>query len=149
MPFDTTTLIPAGWSQHHQPVVVGAMNATVTITDPARTIPGRYNPDTGYHDPDTPYVVAVDVPCRIQRQRDDRAVDHAAQNVTIRLYLLQFPADVPDIEVGYEATVLACPNDAHFVGETLTASDVMHGSERFTRDIAWVHNQAPRTPQEG
>ena len=158
-PFDTTRMIPEGWSAHHQAVVETAYNARVIITDPARTTPGTLDPDTGTYGPPTPHVVAGDptdtnpdwrdgVPCRIQRQRDDRPVDHAGQDVTIRFYLIQFPADLPDVEVGHVATVLEARNDAHLVGEQLTASDVFHGSERFSRDIVWVHNQAPPTPDE-
>lgn len=155
VPFDTTTVIPAGWSAHHQGVILGATNARVLLTDPSRTVPGEPDPETGYHGPDTPHVVAggpqddrVDwregIPCRIQALRDDRLVDHAEQGVSIRLYLVQLPADVPDIEAGYEATVLSALNDEHLEGETLAATDVRHGSERFTRDVVFTHNQAPR-----
>lgn len=155
MPFPSTRVIPDAWSQHHQPVVEGAFNATIIMTDPSRSTPGQWDPDTGTYGPSQLYIVvggATDpnadwregVPCRIQRQRDDRAVDHAAQDIVIRLYLIQLPADVPDIEVGYRAEVLTCPNDPLFVGEYLTATDVLHGSERFNRDVAWVHNQQPR-----
>lgn len=157
VPFDTTRLIDPGWSQHHRPAVETAFNATVIITDPARTTPGTYDPSTGTYGPDTPYVIAggptdpheawrAGVPCRIQRLKDDRAVEHAGQDVTIRLYLLQLPADLPDVEVGHAATVVAARNDTHLVGENLTASDVFHGSESFSRDIVWIHNQAPPTP---
>ena len=157
MPLPSTRMIPRDWSQHHRPAVETSFSATVVITDPSRTTPGEYDPTTGTYGPDTPYIVAggpeddrtdwrEGVPCRIQRQKDDRAVDHAGQNVTIRLYLIQLPAALPDVEVGYVAQVLACPNDLHLVGEELTASDVFHGSESFSRDIVWIHNQAPPTP---
>lgn len=158
-PFDTTRMIHEDWSAHHQAYVQTAFNAHVLITDPSRTTPGAWDPTTGTYGPPTPFVVAGGptdpteawrdgVPCRIQRLKDDRAVDHANQDITIRLYLLQLPADLPDVEVGHVATVLAARNDAHLVGETLTASDVFHGSERFNRDIVWIHNQAPATHDE-
>lgn len=154
MPFNTTRMIPTGWSEHHQRVVETSFNAHVVITDPARTVPGIFDPATGTYGPPTPYVIAGGptdtnpdwqggVPCRIQRQKDDRAITQADQPTVIRFYLLQLPADVPDIEVGYVATVTAALNDAHLVGEVLTATDVLHGSERFNRDVVWVHNQQP------
>lgn len=154
VPFNTTTTIPEGWSAHHQPVVEGAFNARVTIVDPNRTVPGAWDEETLTYGPPTPWYVAGGpaedrpewqggVPCRIQRQRDDRAVEQAGQGSAIRFYLVQFPADLPDVKVGYVATVTAAMNDGHLVGEQLEATDVTHGSERFNRDIVWVHNQQP------
>ena len=147
-PFDTTTIIPAGWSQHHQPVVVGAMNATVTITDPARTTPGEWNPYEQVYDPPTPHVVATDQPARIQRLLSDTQDRQAGQELTTRRYLVQLPADVPDIEVDHQVHVTACPNDPHLLGHALTVLDVQHGSERFTRDLTCQHNQAPRHDEQ-
>lgn len=155
MPFNTTRMIPKGWSAHHQGAVETSFNARVVLTDPSRTTPGVWDPATGSYGPPTPFVVAggpddprpdwrTGVPCRVQRQRDDRALDQADQQVTIRFYLIQLPADVPDVEVGYVATVTEAHNDDHLVGEELHAADVMHGSERFNRDVVWSHNQQPR-----
>ena len=156
MPFNTTKAIPTGWSAHHQPVVEGAFNAKVVITDPSRATPGTFDQDTGTWGTPTPYYVAggpsdtvaawrSGVPCRIQRQRDDRELTQAAQDITVRFYLIQFPAGLPDVEIGFVGEVKSATNDANLVGEVMTATDVMHGSERFNRDIVWVHNQQPPT----
>lgn len=154
MPFNTTRAIPAGWSEHHQGTVESAHNAAVVITDPTRSTPGVFDATTGTYGAPTPHYVAggpadtnpawrAGVPCRIQRLREDTATMHGGQHVTTRLYLLQLPAGLPDVKVGYVATVSSCANDTNFVGESLTASDVQHGSERFSRDIVWAHDQAP------
>lgn len=154
MPLPSTRMIDPRWSAHHQPAVETSFNARVAIVDPNRTVPGVWDEETLSYGPPTPWYVAGGpgearpewaggVPCRIQRQRDDRALEQAGQNSTVRLYLIQFPADLPDVEVGYVATVTDALNDPHLVGEDLVAADVMHGSERFNRDIAWVHNQQP------
>lgn len=146
MPLPSTRAIPLAWSSHHRAAVEGAFNAKVTITDPSRSTPGAWDEQTGTYGPPTMHVVAADVPCRIQRLKDDRPVDHVEQNITIRLYLIQLPADTPAIETGFVAEVVECPNDPWFVGATLTASDVEHGSELFNRDVVWIHNQAPTSP---
>lgn len=158
MPLPSTRVIPTGWSAHHQGVIPGSANARVVITDPTRSTPGGLDPTTGTQLPPTPVYIAggpedanpdwrSGVPCRIQHQRDDRSVDHAAQTITVRQYLLQLPAGVPDVEVGHYLLVAAAVNDPHLAGESLTVYDVIHGSERFARDVVAVHNQAP--PSQG
>ena len=154
MPLPSTRMIHTRWSEHHQPAVTTSFNAAVTITDPTRTTSGVFDPDTGTWGPPVPHVIAggpddtnpdwqQGVPCRIQRMRSDQDVDQAGQNIPPRLYLIQLPADVPDIEVGHTATVTTAANDTHLVGEDLVATDIQHGSERFTRDVVWSHNQQP------
>lgn len=160
MPFDTTRVIPKGWSAHHQSVVEGSFNARVRIVDPNRTTPGPWDEEALAYGPSTPHYVAGGptdthpdwqdgVPCRIQRQRDDRQVVQAGQAGAIRFYLIQLPAALPDVEVGHVATVTAAHNDPHLVGQELVATDAMHGSERFNRDIVWVHNQQPPNTTQG
>lgn len=154
MPFPSTRVIPKDWSAHHQRVVEGAFNARMMITDPSKTLPGEWDPDTGTYGPPTPFIVAggpsdarVDwragVPCRIQQNKDERAIEQADQALVIRLYLIQFPVDIPLFEVGFVGTVTDCPNDPLFEGEQLVVSDRMHGSEAFNRDLVWIHNLKP------
>ena len=146
MPFASTRMIPTGWSAHHQPGMVTAFNATITITDPARTIPGVFDPATMTSGPPTVFYVAGEtdpVPVRIQRLREENEQSQAGQDVPTRLYLLQAPADLPAIDVGYEVTVVTATNDADLVGETMKITDTQHGSERFTRDFVASHNKQP------
>ena len=148
MPFDTTVIIPDEWSRHHQPAATTAMRARVTITDPNRTTPGEWDPIENVYGPPVPHVVAADLPARIQRLLSDTQDRQAGQDLTTRQYLVQLPADAPDIEVDHQVLVTACPDDAHLLGHALTVLDVQHGSERFTRDLVCQHNQAPRHDEQ-
>lgn len=154
-PFPGTRVIPVGWSRHHQPTATGGMNAACVITDPARTIPGEWDEDTGEYGPSTPHVV-LDAPpgkpgwpCRVQAVQSDQDSEQAGQDSTTRRYLAQLDdpnlAGLPDVEVGHVLTVTAAVNDPHLVGLALTVVDVQHGSERFTRDVVLEHNQQTQT----
>lgn len=145
MPFPGTRIIPAGWSEHHQGVVVTSMNARVTITDPARTVPGDWDSEAGVHGPDVPHVVYADVPARIQQLDTDAQVDQAEQAIATHRYLVQLPADRTDLQVGYLVTVDALVSDPDLTpAETvLRVTDVLLGSEGFTRDVIAEHNQQP------
>lgn len=154
-PLPGTRVIPDGWSKHHQPTATGGMNATCTITDPTRTIPGEWNNDTGEYGPSTPYYVVAAPdgkpgwPCRIQRLLGDQDSEQAGQDSTTRRYLAQLDdpdlTGLPDVEVGHVLTVTAATNDPHLVGLAMAVVDVQHGSERFTRDLVLEHNQQPPT----
>lgn len=152
MPLPSTRIIPAGWSQHHQRPMATSMNARVAITDPARSTPGEWDEDEGGYGPGQPHYVAggpndtrVDwregVPARLQAQDGEAEVLQVTQQVATRRYLLQLPADVPDVQTGHHVTVLSAVNDAHLVGVVMTIVDEQHGSERFTRDLILEHNQ--------
>lgn len=159
MPFDTTRIIPTGWSANHAQNIPTSYNAKIAISDPARTTTGPLDPTTGtYPDRALHYIAGgpgdinplwrQGVPCRIDERPGGSDAEQAGQLLTTREYLVQLPFDVPDIEVGYVGTVTAAPNDTHLVGVTLTATDVIHGSERFNRDVVFAHNQQPDARQE-
>lgn len=149
MPLPGTKVIPQAWSRHHQPTATGGMNATVTVTDPARTVPGAWDDATGTYGPPTPHVVADAILARVQAVQSDQASVQAGQESTTRDYLVQLDdpglSTLPDIEVGYRVTVTTAANDPHLVGLDLTVTDVQHGSERFTRDVVATHSQQPPT----
>lgn len=151
MPLPSTRVIPSNWSKHHQRTVEGAFNARVLVTDPSRSTPGTLDPNTGTYGPPTPFIVSggpsdvnegwrTGVPCRIQQNNDERVVEQADEDLVVRYYLIQFPVDIPLFEIGYHAEVTVCDNDPQFIGAVLRATDRMHGSEAFNRDLMWVHN---------
>lgn len=144
-PLPGTKMIPTGWSRHHQDVVTGSMNATVTVTDPSRTTPGEWDPDTSTYGPPTTHVVRSGCPARIQQLTTDRVVDQAEQKIGIRRYLIQLPADTPTLQVGYRVVVETVESDPGLApaGTVMTVTDVLHGSEGFTRDVIVEHNQQP------
>ena len=154
-PFAGTKVIHPGWSRHHQPTATGGMNAACVITDPARSIPGGWDDDTGEYGPSTPFVVVAAPdgkpgwPCRVQRLLGDQDSEQAGQDSTTRRYLAQLHdphlESLPDVEVGHVLTVTAAANDPHLVGLALRVVDVQHGSERFTRDLTLEHNQQTQT----
>ncbi|MFK5689598.1 DUF6093 family protein [Ornithinimicrobium sp. LYQ92] len=128
------------------------MNAAVAITDPSRSTPGQFDPGTGGYGPGQPHYVAggpederadwrEGVPCRLQALDSDAQTLHVTQQIITRQYLLQLPADVPDVQVGHEVTVRSATNDVHLVGAVMFVIDEQHGSERFTRDLILEHNQ--------
>lgn len=155
-PLPGTRIIPAGWSQHHARAMPTAMNARVAFTDPSRSVPGEWNPESGTYDPATLHYVAggpddtrpewrEGVPVRLQ-PLDSLAEDlQTTQQVATRRYLLQLPFGLPDVQVDHEARITWALNDEHAGGLVLTIVDEQHASERFTRDLVAEHNQQ-RTP---
>lgn len=127
------------------------MNAACVITDPARTVPGQWDDETGEYGPSTPFVVVAAPdgqpgwPCRVQALNNDQDTEQVGQASTVRTYLVQLDdpelSTVPDIEHGHIVTITAATNDPHLVGLQLPVVDVQHGSERFTRDVVVEHNQ--------
>lgn len=142
MPFDTTKVIPTGWSQHHAPVAAGGMNATVQVFNPADDVPG-WDPVTESNT----LVHGAPVyngPARIQQVDSPEQQTQVGQQVTEHRYLIQLLFDAPHIEKGWPLVVSACANDTDAVAWTstrdATITDVQHGSERFTRDLQAVIN---------
>ena len=142
MPFDTTRVIPKGWSQHHAPVAAGGMNATVQIFNPADDTDGwdeATESKTRVHG-----APVYDGPARIQQVDSPDQQTQTDQQVTEHRYLIQLPFDAPHISKGWPLVVTACANDADVVAWTATReatiTDVQHGSERFTRDLQAVIN---------
>lgn len=144
MPFTWARVIPEGWSQHHAPIAAGGMNATIRITDPDRTSPGRWDEGTEQQVPGETYV-AYDGPARIQAVDTATDSEQATQDITQRRYLVQMLFDAPRIEQGWPVVVTECRNDADLVAWTterpMVVADVQHGSERFTRDLICTLNQ--------
>lgn len=134
-PLPNTRTVPRGWSKHHAPAARGAMNATVTVTDPRRATPGAFDPETGSRGAATPFVVVAGADARVQEIDASRAGNLGEQPVGVRLYLVQLPMTCPAVHLDYIVTVTACANDAHLVGRPLVVKDVQYGSERFTRDL--------------
>ena len=145
MPLPGARMIPTGWSEHHQGVVVTSMNGRVKITDPSRTTPGVWDPVEMTYGPSTEHVVYASTPARIQQLDTDRQVDQAEQTIGIHRYLVQLPADRTDLQVGYRLEVLEVTSDQDLmpVGTVLRVADVPMGSEGFTRDVIAEHNQQP------
>jgi hypothetical protein len=140
MPFPTTTVIPAGWSKHHQAAATGGMNATVTVGTRATS---TYNPATD--DTTVTWTQAYGGPARVQSFM--RAQQHmlAGQQISGRPYLVQLVASDPGadhLEPGMRVHVTAAGNDPGLVGQDLWVVDFQMGSERFTRDLICSDNEA-------
>lgn len=137
MPFDTTRVVPAGWSQHHAAVAAGGMNATIHISDPNAQTRG-WDATTE----STTITTAEPVyagPARIQEVMSAEEATQTGQQVTERRYLLQILFDAAPVQQGWAVRVTDCPNDTELVAWTttrpMTVTDVQMGSERFTRDL--------------
>lgn len=148
MPLASGRVIPEGWSRHHQKPATGGMNASCRVTDPARSVPGVFDPATGQRGASSPHVVIDAAACRVQALRGGDAAEQAAQPTARRDYLIQLDDAGLDtlttIEAGYVVTILASVNDPHLVGRGLEVVDVQYGSERFTRDVVCRDNQQPK-----
>lgn len=142
MPLDNTTVIPAGWSQHHAPTAAGGMNATVQVHNPAAATTG-WNPVTESQD-SVPGPPVYDGPARVQEYMRATLTEQTGQSVSQRRYRIQLLFDAPHVEEGWTVTVTAAVNDTDLIAWTATRplviEDVQHGSERFTRDLVATIN---------
>ena len=142
MPFDSTTVIPAAWSQHHQAAAAGGMNAAVVIGNPEGE--PHYDPETD----DTTVTWSQEYvgPARIQEMSQaQQQTDAAGQAVTGRAYLVQLDArhDGADaVLAGMRVRTTASTSDALLLERLLWIVDVPVGSERFTRDLICSDSQA-------
>lgn len=139
MPFDTTTVIPDDWSEHHAAAAAGGMNATV---DAGEQQPSVYDESTD--ETTAPWVSAYAGPARIQPINQADQVTQAGQSITGRGYLVQLPlaARAAALPPGRQVRVTAAPNDPRLAGQTLYVIDEQLGSEGFTRDLICSDNQA-------
>ena len=135
MPLPSTRLIPARWSEHHQPAAESTMTARCDITRPS-TGRGTLNPATGtVTNPST--AIAADVPCRVQAAAStDRSTQTGEQEVTFRKYMVAITADL-DVLVDDVVTVTESI-DPHLVGRALRVLDVLYGSEVWQRTLTCV-----------
>jgi hypothetical protein len=145
MPLDSTTVIPAAWSQHHQGAAAGGMNATVTVGTGGES---TYDPDTD--ETTVSWSQEYAGPARIQALTQATEQESAGQQIAGRPYLVQLDARLPgadQVRAGMRVRCTAAVNDAALVGQDLWVVDFQMGSERFTRDLVCSDNQAD-TPQE-
>lgn len=138
MPFASTRVIHADWSQHHQPVAEGTFTAVCRIENPG--VGTSWDSDTESTIPNPPTVIADDVPCRVQSLMQATAVQQAGQQVSERRYLIPVPADTPEVPEGAHVVITAAPNDLPMVGRRFYVADVQYGSERFERDLVCTDN---------
>jgi hypothetical protein len=140
MPFPTTTVIGPAWSQHHQGVAEGAMNATCTIGVPT----GQTTYDPATDDTTSTWTDDYTGPCFVESALSPISADVAGQQVTRRDYLVQIPADgqTADIVPGARVRILTAPNDAQLGAQDLWVIDEQLGSERFSRVLVCSDNQS-------
>lgn len=140
MPFDTTTVIPAGWSEHHRPVTEGAMGATIRLETPGNS---TWDPITGATD-GTPVVVWTG-PARVQQQATAPAArDAAGQLVIATTYLVVIPQDAPTPAVDTTTVVVTAVDangDPDVVGRRLIVRSVETGSLTWERDLTCEYDQ--------
>lgn len=133
MPLPAARVIPTGWSQHHAPVPMGAMNGSCRIYDPATAVPGW---DAGTESNTlTRGTPIYDGPCRIEARLSAADAVQADDEQVARQYLVQLDIAAPAIAEGWELIPYACINDARLDGIILRVDDEELGTERFTRDL--------------
>lgn len=132
MPLTTTTVIPAGWSEHHEPAANGFLTGVARIHEPDavgewpdyEVTPGR----TVWEGTASAQQLAVD---------DDVTIADAQENT--RPYRVSIPlAGVPPLDAGAPAlyvTFTQCPDDPDLVGRSMSVDDVQHGTTNWTRDL--------------
>ncbi|WP_162529254.1 DUF6093 family protein [Segeticoccus rhizosphaerae] len=139
MPFTSTRVIHPNWSTHHQATAQGGMTATCRIEVPGvGTTWDEVNEETI---PAPATVIAPSgTPCRVQEIDSATNATQAAQDVSVRRYLVAVPAGVRTAEQGAHVVIEACSNDARLVGRHLFIVDVQSASERFERDYVCTDN---------
>lgn len=131
-PFPSARVIPAGWSEHHRPVVAGTRTAQCTITTTGTA--SGWDPVTG-PTPGTRTTLHTGS-CRVQAlDNNEGAVDAAAQDITVSRYLVVIDHTAAEVPIGARVKVTVCPDDQQLVGKTLTVKDVRHASLRVERDL--------------
>lgn len=139
MPLPKSSVIPAGWSDHHRPTATSTMTSVCDVTR-AGTGEGTYNPGTGQTTPPAGTTVQLDVPCRIQAEIRDYVVDAGDEPVSFHRYLVTLPYDVAQVLVDDLVTVTAS-EDAQLVGKSLRVRDVLFGSLQWERDLRCEMNE--------
>lgn len=149
----STRVIPVAWSTDHAPVATKAMNATCELIPPgtgplvfdqAEKVSRRTEVDPSYVGP-----------CRIQKlNAQDRNQAVAEQTVTTVGYLVTLSLGVLDdngaptadtATAAHRVCVTANPNGPDLVGEYLTITSIVRGSERFEVDLICVEDQSTPT----
>jgi hypothetical protein len=135
VPFDTMQVIPAGWSEHHQPVTESAMTATINLETPGT--PGGWDPTSG--PTDGTVVVVWSGPARVQVLNDIAGqIEAADQSVTSARYLVVIPkaAPLPVLDVTtVHVTAVTGNGDVNLVGKRLTVRSADTGSITWERDL--------------
>lgn len=136
MPRPNTRVIPAGWVEHHRPVIEATFTARIRLRNPADDEQGEFDEETGTR----PVVHAApyyDGPCRIQQQKQPQVGSTGEQPVTTHDYLVPVPIEV-NAELGHIGQVVECPADPTLVGRYLKVTDVMRGSLAWERDLICI-----------
>lgn len=139
-PLPNTRVIPAHWSEHHRPTAEGGMTAEGIITRaPSAGASAAFDEDLGISVPPAATVVYSGV-LRLQRSgADERQLQTADREVTIRDYQLSYPTDGSPSQVNDMLTITACPDNPAIVGETLRIRDARIGSLSWQRDYIAEH----------
>lgn len=135
MPFPGSRVIPAGWAEHHLPVLVTTRTAVVTFR--RFSGPPVHDPVTG--STSRPTAVVCSGTFRIQAyQTNAQNTDAAAQRITTHAYQLSGAVDV-DLKVDDVGTVDVCA-DSTLVGRELRVTDIQRGSLLFERTFTATDN---------
>jgi hypothetical protein len=128
MPRPGSRVIPAGWEQHHRPVLETTRTATVTFT----RFSGPPEHDAATGSTSRPSVTVYSGLFRIQEHQVAAHTDDvAAQQITTHAYQLSGAVEV-DLQINDMGHVDAC-DDPTLVGRGLLVSDIQRGSLLFER----------------
>ncbi|MFC8732177.1 DUF6093 family protein [Luteimicrobium sp. NPDC057192] len=134
MPFDTTTVIPPTWSEHHRPVTEGAMSATIRLENPGES---GWDPVNG-STPGTPTVLWSGLARVQQNDTQSGQADAVDQDVALTTYLVVIPKDAPQPTADVTSVVItgnAENGDPDLVGKRFTVRSVETGSLTWERDL--------------
>ena len=130
MPFPGSRVVPAGWEEHHRPVLATTWTATITFR--RFSGPPVHDPVTG--STSRPKTIVYTGPCRIQEhQVSANSTVAGAELITTHAYQVSLAVEA-DLRQNDMATVDAC-NDPTMVGRELRVDDIQRGSLLFERDV--------------
>lgn len=133
MPLPSTRPFHPAWAAHHAPALDRTRTGQLTIRRGGTA--GGWDPVDGPTPGTDPTVIhtgpfrarAIDV--------ESQPVDAAAQQVTIRSYLISVAVDAPEPAVGDTITIDESPDDPHLAGKLLTVTGVGYGTHLPERHI--------------
>lgn len=140
MPLDNTVVIPAGWSEHHRPVVAGTMTAVCDVTRSGGE--GTFDRDTAETTPSARVNVALAQACRVQRlPARTPAEGTGGQEVTTEHFLVVLPWSGTEYQPDDLVTLTSCDEDPTLLTHPLTVITVERGSLLWERDLICIDNQ--------
>lgn len=128
------TVIPADWAAHHRPAAEGTMLGRVALREPG-SLGEEWSDELEQNVAIPKPAYATNVPARIQALAGQaRVIQLAEDTEVVADYLVVIPADQDVVDGGHLVDVTAT-GDPALTGRSLRVEKVVHGTERFERDL--------------